>query len=84
MSENCQSVKLFYLPPDIITDDCDFNFFYNMAPKAAILDAGDTLLFSNLDKPCYLHFNKHNSIPVPIAACDYTVINRSLLCDCQL
>ena len=60
------------------------HFFFNMTPKAAILDAGDTLLLSNLDKPWYLYCNEHNNVPIPIPACDYTVINRSLLCYCQL
>ena len=48
-----------------------------MTPKAAILEAGDTPLLSNLDKPRYLHCkNEHNSIPAPIPPYDYTVINR--------
>ena len=55
-----------------------------MTPKAAIFDAGDTLLLSNLDKPWYLHCNEHNNVPIPIPAYDYIVINRSLLSDCQL
>ena len=43
-----------------------------MAPKAAILDAGDTLLLSNLDKPWYQHCNEHNNVPIPIPAFDYS------------
>ena len=49
-----------------------------MASKAAILDAGNTLLMSDLDRPWYLHCNEHNNIPMSISASDYTVINRSL------
>ena len=71
-----------------------------MTPKAAILDAEDNLLLSNLDKllylhycpfllsnldkPLYLHCNEHDNVPIPIPTYDYIVINRSLLCDCQL
>ena len=39
---------------------------------------------SNLDKPWYLHCNTCNNVPIPILAYDYTVIDRSLLCNCQL
>ena len=55
-----------------------------MTPKAAILDAGDTLLLSNLDIPWYLHCTEHNNVPVLIPTYDYTVIKRPLLCNCQL
>ena len=55
-----------------------------MTLKAEILDAGDTILLSNLYKPWYLHCNEHKNVPIPIPAYDYSVINRSWLCDCQL
>ena len=44
---------------------------------------GNTLLLNNQDKPRYLHCNEHSSVPIPIPIYDYTVINRSLPCDCQ-
>ena len=55
-----------------------------MTPNTAILDGGDTLLLSNMDKPWYLHCKEHNNVPIPIPSYDYTVINRWLLCSCQL
>ena len=42
-----------------------------MSSKAAILDAEDTLLLSNLDKLWYLHCNEQNNVPTPIPAYDY-------------
>ena len=47
-----------------------------MTPKAAIFDAGD--------KAWYLLDNEHTNVPKPIPVYEYTVIKRSLLCDCQL
>ena len=47
-----------------------------MTPKAAILYAGDTFLLGNLDKPWYLHCNKHNNVSIPLTAYEYTVINN--------
>ena len=41
-----------------------------MTTNAAKLDAEDT-------------FNDKN-VPIPIPTYEYTVINRSLLCDCQM
>ena len=73
----CESAVL---SPDVVSYNCEFNFIYNKAPNAAIVDAGDTLLLSKLDKPWYLKCNECNNVPVY----DYTVINRFLLCDCQL
>ena len=69
---------------DIIIENCELNFLFNMTPKAPILDAGDTLLLSNLDKPHYLHCIKHNNIPISIPVYEYTAVNRSLSCDCHL
>ena len=54
-----------------------------MTPKAAIHDAGETLMLSNLNKP-YSHCNEHNNVPTPLPVFHESVINRSLLCDCQL
>ena len=72
------------LSQDISSDDCEFNFFYNMTPEAAILDAGDIHLLSKLDKHLYLCCDEFNNVPIPIPAYEYSVINRLLLCDCQL
>ena len=55
-----------------------------MTHKAAKLDAGDTLLLSNLDKSWFLHFNEYNNVPIPIPAYYYIVKNRSLSCNCEL
>ena len=48
-----------------------------MTQKVSILDAGDTLVLSNLEKPWYLHCNEHNNVPI-------TIPDRLLLCVCQL
>ena len=52
-------------------------------PKTAISGVGDVLLLRSLDIPCYLLCNEQNNVPIPIPSY-YTMINRSLLCDCQL
>ena len=62
----------------------EFNFISNITPKVAILDAGDNLLLSNLYKPWFLYCNEHNTVPIPIPAWDYNIINRCLLFDCNL
>ena len=83
-SHSCESAIFFNLQPDIINDNCDFRFFCNIIPKAAVLDAGETLLLRKLNKVCYLQCTEHNNTPMPKSADDYTVISGSLMCDCQL
>ena len=61
----CESAVFFDLSPDITDKNCKFKIFFNITPKTAILDEGDTLLLSNLDKPSYLHCNEHNNEPIP-------------------
>ena len=55
-----------------------------MTPKAAILKAQNTPLLSNTDKPWFLHCNEHNIVLSTISTYDYSLIIKSLLCDCQL
>ena len=74
--------SIYYLSPDITNDSCELSS--STTWLVTILDAGDSLLSSNLDRLSYLHCNKHNSVWKPIPAYDYTVIKKSLLCDCQL
>ena len=83
-SQSCESAVFFDLSPDIIDNSCEFKYFFFMTPKAAIIDAGDTLLLFNVNRPGYLHCNEHNNVPIPIVTYEYTAINRSLLCDWQL
>ena len=65
----------------VITNEiCEFSIFYNRNPKAEILDAGDTLLLSNLHKPWFFHCHEHNNVPIPIPVYDFSIINTSLLC----
>ena len=64
------SAVIFDLSPGSINDNCEFKFFSNIPPKAAILDAEDTILLSNLDKPWYLHCNEQNDVPLSIPVYD--------------
>ena len=43
--------SIFDLLPGSINDNCDFSLFSIMNPKAAILDAEESILLGNLDKP---------------------------------
>ena len=76
--------QYFCLSLDIIDNNCEFKFCFSRIPKAVILDVGDTLLLSSLNKLWYLHCNEHNNVPISTSAYDYTVMNRSLLCNYQL
>ena len=48
-SQCCDLAVFFDLSQDIANDNYDFDFFYSMTPKAALLDAGDivSLTWSN-------------------------------------
>ena len=76
-SQSCESKLFFDLFPDVIDNNCDNIFSLNVTPKAVIVDAGDTLFLSYSDKAWYPHCNQHNSVPIPIPAYDYRVINGS-------
>ena len=53
-----------------------------MTPKADFLNSGDILLLSILDNQWFIHCNEHNNVPMQVYDC--SIINRSLICSCQL
>ena len=77
---------IFYnLGPKTITQNCKFDYYYNTTVPPVILDGRRDVLLANFHGPRSLNCSSINgglskSAPEII----YAVVNRELLCDCQL
>ena len=80
---SCASALFFNASSTEIVKNCDVNYIKSDNLKAHILDAGESLILSNLPKPwtliCY-----PNLRPVQIQFSTYRIVKREELCECSL
>ena len=82
---SCASAIYFNLDPKILKENCKFLFYYNKTDvKPAVLDGGQQIILAN-----WLSYKKiicvhNNNIPINIPNHQYVLLNRSILCNCDL
>ena len=77
---------IFYnLGPATITQNCKFDYYYNTTVPPVILGGGRDVLPANFHGPRSLKCSSMNGgLAKPTSEHTYAVVNRELLCDCQL
>ena len=77
---------IFYnLGPATITKNCKFDYYYNTTIPPVILDGGRDVLLANFHGPRALKCSSVNGgLSKPAPEIIYAVVNREILCDCQL
>ena len=70
--------------PDIIKDKCKIQYYPDLNPEPAILDAGNYLLLGNLPLPWTIICNHNDQIPNPIQGSSYVIVDKSDLCQCSI
>ena len=84
-SFSCESAIYFNLTIDIIKNNCNFNFYFNKTDiTPTMLDGGDELALANLSNDKQIISNVNNDIPVIIPSHPYVLVNRSVLCNCNI
>ena len=82
---SCVSAILYNLGQAIITKNCKFDYYYNITVPPVILDGGRDVLLANFHGPMSLKCSSVNGgLAKPAPEHTYAVVNRELLCDCQL
>ena len=82
---SCKSTIYFDLDPEIIKENCKFTFYYNkpdITPTA--LDGGNEIILANWPNDKHIICNVNNDIPVSIPSYPYVLVNRSVLCNCNI
>ena len=81
---SCVSANFYNLGPATITQNCKFDFYYNIVPPV-ILDGGKDVLLANFHGPRSLKCSSVNGgLAKPAPESTYAVVNGEFLCDCQL
>ena len=81
---SCDSAINFNLESDAIKENCEFLYYYNKTDiKSTILDGGFQIILAN-----WPNYRKimclHNNILINIPGHPYVLINRSILCNCDV
>ena len=83
MEHTCMSAIYYDKGSDIKAKQCKTIVTFDTTPESKILDAGDLLILSNLQKPWTIAC-KDVSRVFEIEYSTYHVLNRSELCECSL
>ena len=81
---SCASTIYFNLNHEI-KENCDFSFFFNETDVTpSVLDGGQQIILTNW--PIYKRIicTYNNNIPVNIPSHPYVLLNRSILCNCDV
>jgi hypothetical protein len=80
----CESALFYKIDENLIKENCNFEYFYDIQVTPSILDGGDTLILANMFDQKNLQCSRHQNMAHPIANHPYIMVNRSILCDCRL
>ena len=83
MEHTCMSAIYYNQDSDIKAKQCKTIVTFDTIPESKILDAGDLLRLSNLQKPWTIAC-KDSSRVFEIEYSTYHILNRSELCECSL
>ena len=75
----------FNLDPETIKVNCKFKFYYNKTDiTPTVLDGGNEIILANWPNDKHILCNINNDIPVRIPSHPYSLVNRSVLCNCGI
>ena len=82
---SCASAIYFNLGPEIIKGNCEFEFHYNKTiVKPTVLDGGYKIILANWPSCKKIMCVHNNNIPINIPSHPYMLMNRSILCNCDI
>ena len=82
---SCASAIYFKLDLEITKENCKFLFYYNKTDvKPAMLDGGQQIILANWPSYKKIMCAHNNNIPINIPSHQYVLLNRSILCNCDL
>ena len=82
---SCASAIYFNLESDIIKANCEILYYYNKTDiKPTILDGGFQIILVNWPSYRKIMCSHNNNIPISITSHPYVLMNRSILCNCDV
>ena len=85
MRYSCGSTINFNLESDVIKTNCEFRYYYNKTDiKPIVLDGGFQIILANWPNYRKIMCFHNNNIPINIPGHPYVLMNRSILCNCDI
>ena len=82
---SCISTIYFNLESDVIKANCEFQYYYNKTDiKLTVLDGGFQIILANWPNYRKIMCSHNNNIPINIPGHPYILMNRSILCNCNI
>ena len=82
---SCTSAIYFNLGSEIIKENCEFEFYFNKTDvKPMVLDSGYQIILGNWPSYKKIMCSHNNNIPISIPSHLYALMNRSILCNCEV
>ena len=82
---SCASTIYINLESDVIKANCEFLYYYNKTDiKPTILDDGFQIILANWPSYRKIMCSHNNNIPLNIPGHPYILMNRSILCNCDV
>ena len=80
----CANALLFGLSSRIITNHCQFQFYYNISVPPSVLDGGTQLLLANIQVDGDAKCHRSEGLPTALETQNYVLLDRTILCMCRL
>ena len=82
---SCTSAIYFNVGPEIIKENCEFEFHYNKTNvKPTVLNSGYQIILANWPSYKMIMCGHNNNILINIPSHLYMLMNRSILCNCYI
>ena len=82
---SCTSTIYFNLKPEFFKEKCDFNFYFNKTDVTpSVLHGGHQIILANWPSYKRIICTYNNNIPVDIPSHPYVLLDRSILCNCDI
>ena len=81
---SCESAIFYNLTRDLILENCNFRYFYNITVLPSILDGGSHILLANMLNPKRLICTYDQGLAKPLPTSSYALVSRDILCYCHL
>ena len=82
---SCASTIYFNLESDVIRANCEFQYYFNKTDiKPTVLNGRFQIILANWPNYRKIMCSHSNNIPVNIPGHPYVLMNRSILCNCDI
>ena len=81
---SCESAIFYNLPREIILQNCDFKYYYNITVQPSVLDGGTHLVLANMLNEKRLICSYDQGLAKPLPTSPYALVSRNILCHCHL